>query len=164
MDGKRPSRRPPQLISAVGTSSLLHIPDTHRNVEYLVDSGAQVSVFPYTSSSAPQSHLTAANGRCIPAWGCINLPVVLDGRSYGLHRFVRAAVEQPIIGADFFERTGLLIDIRHRRLVPPAHQAAAAPPPGVQSPPPSGSSSVAFLASAEQVQPPKAVRAGSPYK
>ena len=113
MGGKRPSRRPPQLISAVGASSLLHIPDTHRNVEYLVDSGAQVSVFPFTSSSAPQSHLTAADGRRIPAWGCINLPVVLDGRSYGLHRFVRAAVEQPIIGADFFEHTGLLIDIRH---------------------------------------------------
>ena len=162
MDGKRQSRRPPQLISAVGSSNLLHVPDTHRNVEYLIDSGAQVSVFPYESSRKPCSHLTAADGRRIPAWGTVSLPVVLNGRSHGLQQFVRAAVGQPILGADFLYNTGLLIDVRHHRLVPPSQRAADPPPSRSQSPPPSGVLSLSASSPSVQPKPPQVVRAGPP--
>ena len=139
--GKRQRRRPSQLASVVGSSTLLHVNDSQRNTTFLVDSGAQVSVVPHQSSAKPRSFLTAADGRQIPAWGCVFLPVVLEGRDHGLQRFVRAAVQQPLLGADFFIRTGLLIDVKHRRLVP-----ASSPilPPAVNisskpasSPPPS---------------------------
>ena len=72
-----------------------------------MDSGAQVSVTPSTLSSTPTSFLSAANGSRIPAWGAVSLPVVLAGKKFGSHSFVRAAVDRPILGADFFESTGL---------------------------------------------------------
>ena len=126
--GKRRGRRPPQLIAAVGTSQLLVATDSASGDKYLVDSGAQVSVYPFRSNKQPLSFLLAADGRRIPAWGSVTLPVAIDGQNFGKFRFVRAAVDQPILGADFFAMSGLLIDIRHRRLLrPPAVQPPSTP-------------------------------------
>ena len=101
-----------------------------------MDSGAQVSVTPSTLSSTPTSFLSAANGSRIPAWGAVSLPVVLAGKKFGSHSFVRAAVDRPILGADFFESTGLAIDVKRRRLFSAAgrpfsvslHVSGASPP------------------------------------
>ena len=112
--GKRPSRRPPKLIASVG--HLLYAEDTSTGCFFLVDSGAQVSVTPAADRATPSTFLAAANGTRIPAWGCLSLPVVLDGRQFGLHKFIRAGVDRPILGADFFTSTGLTIDVKNRRL------------------------------------------------
>ena len=75
-----------------------------------------MSVTPAVDRATPSAFLAAANGTRIPAWGCLSLPVVLDGRQFGLHKFIRAGVDRPILGADFFASTGLTIDIKNRRL------------------------------------------------
>ena len=103
--------------------------DSASGDKYLIDSGAQVSVYPFHSNKRPLSFLLAADGRRTPAWGSVNLPVAIDGQNFGQFRFVRAAVDRPILGADFFGMSGLLIDIRHRRLLrPPAVQPPSSTP------------------------------------
>ena len=154
VDGKRTRRRSAQLISTVGSSELLHAVDTAADREYLVDSGAQVSVFPHFSRQQPFSFLLAADGRRIPAWDAVSLPVTLNGRQFGLQRFVRAAVDQPILGADFFTRTGLLIDLKNRRLLPPPSPN----PASSLSPPPSPPLTVPFTFTAICWSPVSAAR------
>ena len=117
-------------------------------VVYLVDSGAQVSVFPHASRQRPRSFLLAADGRQIPAWNTVSLPVTLGGRQFGLHRFIHAAVDQPILGADFFTRTGLLIDLKNRRLLPPSSSPSPSPSP----PPPPSLPTVAKLSTPPEFQ------------
>ena len=60
--------------------------------------------------------LLVANGSNIPTYGT----VFKDLRFQGLRarqRFHLAAVSRPILGADFFSKNGLLIDLRGRRLL-----------------------------------------------
>ena len=52
---------------------------------------------------------------------------MLAGKSFGPHTFVRAAVDRPILGADFFESTGLAIDVKRRRLFSAADPSFSAP-------------------------------------
>ena len=130
---------------------LLFAHDTESGLHYLVDTGAQVSVLPYETSGNPVSFLLAADGKHIPAWSPVSRPVVLAGRQFGLHCFVRAAVAVPILGADFFMNTGLLIDVKRRQLIPAPHGPPAvaiqllpstrppAPALGLLQPPPASS-------------------------
>ena len=92
---------------------------------FLVDSGADVSVFPVslaTSSlsasktvSAPGS-LVAANGSAIKTFGSARLPLRFQSISV-VHPFLLADVPRPILGSDFFSAVELLIDVKNRQLV-----------------------------------------------
>ena len=79
----------------------------------LVDSGADVSVFPATSVQkkfpAPQT-LQAANGTAISTFGIKAVSLALPGLSVS-HDFLLADVKKPILGSDFFRANNLLIDI-----------------------------------------------------
>lgn len=93
---------------------------THKR--FLVDSGASVSVFPrkftgLTDADKQDLLLYAANGTKISTFGTRRLVLNLGLRREFPWNFVIADVESPILGADFLERFGVLVDVRNRRLI-----------------------------------------------
>ena len=87
---------------------------------FLVDSGADVSVFPASPAqkkTLPSSmSLSAANGSSILTFGRRDIFLDLPGLKV-VHQFVLADVQKAILGSDFFRSNGLLIDIARQRLV-----------------------------------------------
>ena len=87
---------------------------------FLVDTGAEVSVIPASRSDkigkTPQNKLIAANGNRIPSFGTRNVSFLLGSTKY-TWPFLTAEVERPLLGADFLRHTGLLVDVRRKRLV-----------------------------------------------
>ena len=88
---------------------------------YLVDTGAEVSVYPASvqecKSQPPSSTLTAANGTSIHTWGKRKVFLAIGQKGQYQHEFYLADVTRPILGADFFIKHGLAIDLRGKRLV-----------------------------------------------
>ena len=79
--------------------------------EFLLDSGADISVLPASKSklSGPETaQLVAANRSIIRAFGSRTLQLSFDGLSAS-HSFMIAAVKKPILGEDFFSSNGPLI-------------------------------------------------------
>ena len=117
--GKRVSR-PSLSSSTAGDNNVLLIPDVCTGRRFLVDTGAEVSVFPASGADArcgsPGSPLYAANGTQIRTFGTRSITLVLCGKRY-TWPFVIADVSRPLIGADFLKRHGLLVDLPHRRLL-----------------------------------------------
>lgn len=99
----------------------LSVCDRRTGISYLVDTGADVSVFPASSldktSRVPTSPLIAANGSSIATWGQRTLPLAFGGQRTFSQDFYLADVTQPILGADFFINNHLAIDLRGRRLI-----------------------------------------------
>ena len=92
---------------------------------FLVDSGADVSVFPATASQRKNQvalMLRAANGSSIKTFGKRDIFLSLSGFKV-THTFMLADVRTAILGSDFFRAHGLLIDIAGCRLLhsSPAH-------------------------------------------
>ena len=90
----------------------------HRR-SFLVDSGADVSVYPASAAKkiVPGSTvLHAANGSVIQTFGSKVFSLSLPNLSVS-HRFLLANVKRPILGSDFFRAHDLLIDISRQCLV-----------------------------------------------
>ena len=135
--GKREGRGPivapgkAQVISSISSShqeGALSVYCRRLRRAFLVDSGADVSVFPASTSqktSPSRSSLQAANGSSIRTFGKKTISLALPGLSV-VHKFFLADVDQPILGSDFFRRHNLLIDVARQRLVrhPPGPSAA----------------------------------------
>ena len=87
----------------------------------LIDSGADISVLPLsfaiksvngkTLTPRPGQRLRAANGTFIDTFGKKSIIIKLPGFS-AKHSFRIARVAQPILGADFFRKHDLLIDVK----------------------------------------------------
>ena len=80
-----------------------------------------VSVVPVSAVEASirkrnDNLLVAANRTPIPTYGQKTISLQI-GTTRFTWPFVLAKVSQPIIGADFLRQSGLLVDVRHRRLV-----------------------------------------------
>ena len=108
-------------ISAQPTSRRLFVRDPLTNINFLVDSGAELSVIPKQFSNSAlkadnSCHLIAANGSPIKSYGTSNLELSLGLRRTFSHIFVVADVTHPILGADFLHEHGLLLDIQQKRL------------------------------------------------
>ncbi|GFR65672.1 transposon Ty3-G Gag-Pol polyprotein [Elysia marginata] len=88
---------------------------------YLVDTGAEVSVYPASVQERKfqpaSSSLTAANGTSIPTWGKRNVSLAIGHKGQYNHEFYLADVTRPILGADFFTKHGIAIDLRGKRLL-----------------------------------------------
>ena len=88
--------------------------DLNTGHKLLVDTGAQVSVFPVSAQERrcrqKTEPLVAANGSVIETFGTRNIPVDLGFRQFNWS-FVLAAVNRPMLGADFFCSNHLLIDV-----------------------------------------------------
>ena len=118
-------KRPGWSLAATGatglsTSRLFHITDRVTGAQFLVDTGAEVSVIPPSPSERhKQPHqltLQAVNNSSIKTFGKRSLTLELGLRRTFRWVFIIADIPRPILGADFLRHFGLLVDIRHRRL------------------------------------------------
>lgn len=111
------------------TPRRLFVLDKDTRVEYLVDTGADLCVYPRSRVRAklpPTDYeLYAANNSVIRTYGTISLGLNLGIRRVLPWRFVVADVSQPILGADFLSHYGLLVDIRNKRLIDTQTKLAA---------------------------------------
>ena len=131
-------------LPAGNSNDLLYVHDQISNQPLWIDHGAAVSVLPQSSLSTPQSFLTAANGDKIPSWSISRQQICLPGVFSGSWSFLQAGVDRPILGADFLNFPGLLVDIKSRRLLRPCDCRVASPqpkslpwpPPAFRHPPP----------------------------
>ena len=119
--GKRPD---PSLaatsVTGFPTSRLFYVTDRTTSVQYLVDTGAEVSVIPPSHSDQPRQpeHFTlqAVNNTSIKTYGKRSPTLDLGLRRTFRWVFIIANVEHLILGADFLRHFGLLVDMRHHCL------------------------------------------------
>ena len=102
-------------------SRRLFVIDRKTKTQFLVDTGADLCVFPRSFIRGRRSksnyELYAANDTVIPTYGFETFIQDLGlGRDYAW-RFVIAEVSKPILGADFLDHYAFLVDIRNNRLV-----------------------------------------------
>ena len=119
--GKRQGRAPVGPGDSINSvSGSLSIVDDVSKRSFLIDSGADVSVFPAThlqrGFSTRSPPLRAANGSSIECFGSRTVPLSF-GPLVAKHSFKIASVNQPILGSDFFHKHDLLIDVHGRRLL-----------------------------------------------
>jgi hypothetical protein len=105
--GGKLGRRRGQLNALGG---LIFLQDSVSKQQFLVDTGATVSVFPHRSSATTSGPLLAgADGKPISAWGRVTKKL-----NFGLHTFIvsfiLAAMSKPILGIDFLSAHRLLVD------------------------------------------------------
>lgn len=102
------------------TSSRLFITDKNTKIQYLIDTGADLCVFPRNKLRGRYDkqpyELSAANGTVISTYGDLTLTLNIGLRRDFTWRFVIADVSRPIIGVDFLAHFGLLVDVKNRRL------------------------------------------------
>jgi len=103
------------------TGSLLYVTDHNSERNFLVDTGAQVSVLPASSTDISKATLSstfqlrAANGGLIRAYGTRLVPLQINLKYY-TWKFITANVPKPIIGADLLSQFDLLVNLNRKRL------------------------------------------------
>ncbi|UYV83240.1 hypothetical protein LAZ67_23000261, partial [Cordylochernes scorpioides] len=121
VQGKR--IRPPSVgaTDGAGLTRRLFITDRRSAYLFLVDTGAEVSVIPPPVKNARPSHkqLFAANGSIIHTYGERHLELDLGLGRLFRWPFIIADVGVSIIGADFLQHYGLIVDLRNHRLSDP---------------------------------------------
>ncbi len=120
----KPSGRSLAATSVAGQQPqgcLFYVRDRSSSLCFLVDTGAQVSIVPPTSSdrAAKQrdSPLQAINGTNIPTFGVRSLTLDIGLRRTFRWVFVIADIPRPVLGADFLYHFNLLVDLRHSTLL-----------------------------------------------
>ena len=106
--------------SSTSPSRRLHILDRSTKLQFLIDTGADVSVLPATTTERRRksdSFLSAANGSKISTHGTRLLTLDFGLRRSFAWPFITADVTKPIIGADFLYHFNLLVDLRNNRLI-----------------------------------------------
>ena len=106
---------------ATGHSNcLLFFSDLVSKWQFLVDTGAEVSVLPTTGLDTRTRELgpslLAANGTSIRTFRTRNLPLHIASNTYQWN-FIIAEVTHPLLGADFLRANSLLVDLKGKRLV-----------------------------------------------
>jgi hypothetical protein len=106
LDGKLDRRR--GQVNALG--GLVFLQDDKSKQNFLVDTGAAVSVLPHTEPAAPTGPpLAGADGKTIPSWGSVTRTLSFGLQTF-LCTFILAAVSKPILGTDFLAKHRLLVD------------------------------------------------------
>lgn len=105
--------------SAAGLSQsrLLYVTDCSTGLQFLVDTGADVSVVPPTRTERAHRqdlHLSAVNNTSIVTYGTRSLTLNLGLRRKFQWPFI---MQKPIIGADFLHHFSLMVDVKHRCLL-----------------------------------------------
>ena len=99
---------------------LFYVTDHTLGLQFLIDTGAQVSVVPPSPKDRPSPHpltLQAVNGTTIRTYGTRSLTLNLTLRRTFRWIFVVADVAKAIIGADFLQHFSLMVDMNQRCLV-----------------------------------------------
>ena len=101
--------------------SLLFLKDILSDREFLVDSGASVSVFPGPKSTSSDGvRLLTADGSPMICSGTKIIPLRFScgsGSKVYTWTFQLAPVSVPLLGANFLEHFNLLVDIKGRKVV-----------------------------------------------
>ncbi|KRZ66080.1 hypothetical protein T10_10012, partial [Trichinella papuae] len=100
-----PDRRPRCLFFCPGEKAWNELPGGHRTT---LRNQLHTSDIP---------HLTAANGTCVDVISSRGLTVDLSLARQMKWKFIVARIRQPILGADFLRHFGLLVDLKHHRLI-----------------------------------------------
>ena len=103
-----------------GNISTITVADVLSGRSFLVDTGAEESVFPASIAERKKVRgpsLVAANGSAIPTYGKRNITLQLGKGASFVQNVWIADVTQPILGADFFTTQRLAIDLTNKRLV-----------------------------------------------
>ena len=97
----------------------IFVTDPKTQITFLVDSGAKVSLVPKTLETRPDPRvvLTAANNTKIRTFGSRILQLSLNLRRDLTYPFLIAEVDHAIIGADFLDHFGLVLDFKNRRII-----------------------------------------------
>ena len=103
------------MTSATRATRRVFVSDTRTGQQFLVDSVAEISVLPPTSSARPASDIvmTTVKGTRIKTYGPKTLRLCLGVKRTYAWTFEMADVARPIIGADFLHYFGLLIDVKN---------------------------------------------------
>ncbi|CAH8632681.1 unnamed protein product, partial [Schistosoma mattheei] len=109
-------------VSGHYPSRLFHVRDRISGSDFLVDTGAEISIIPLHLSQRrhPQStklSLVAANNTVIKTYGEQSLILDLGLRRRFTWVFIVAEIKQPIIGADFLGAYNLLVDMAKKKLI-----------------------------------------------
>ena len=85
-------------------AGLIFLKDELTSDNFLVDTGATLSIVPYNAKASPSGPtLNGANGLPIPTWGTVTKFVRFQGITFK-HTFLQAAVAGPILGIDFLKK------------------------------------------------------------
>jgi hypothetical protein len=97
------------------------VTDRLSKMQFLVDTGSDLCVFPRSSMKTPcvktKYDLVAANNSIIHTYGPALLHLNLGLRRDFTWNFTIADVSKPIIDVDFLSHYNLLVDCRNQRLV-----------------------------------------------
>lgn len=108
-------------MAGVSNSNTFSVHDQRTGQSYLIDTGADVSVYPASTqdrkTNSPTLSLSAANGTSIKTWGKRSITIEITPKQVYTHEFYIADVTRPILGADFFVAHGLVIDLKGKRLI-----------------------------------------------
>ena len=107
--------------------TLFYLHDDCSGLDFLVDSGASVSLYPHQSkewSHGPR--LKQADGSALPSWGRRRFELCFGGRQFTFE-FLLAAVDRPILGMDFLAKYKWLIDVPGRQILDSATMAPIFP-------------------------------------
>lgn len=99
----------------------LFVTDRVINVQFLIDTGSDVCVFPISvlreHRCKTSFQLSAANGSAIDTYGYVQLNLNLGLRRNFPWRFIVANVTKPIIGVDFLAHYHLIVDVNEQKLI-----------------------------------------------
>ena len=103
-----------------GITRLLYVVDKRNKCNYLIDTGAAVSILPRSYANgtldADSLPLVAANNSTITTYGTSKRIVDVGLKRENSWTFIVADVKQPILGADFLIHYILLVDLSGRCL------------------------------------------------
>ena len=121
-EGVKPPRQPVKAAcDCHAISSRLFITDYNTKIQYLIDTGSDLCVFPRSAIPKPRMktkyELFAANGTVISTYGFHLLTLDLGLHRAFTWRFIIADVNKPIIGVDFLAYYNLIVDCRNQRLI-----------------------------------------------
>ncbi|GFX54010.1 hypothetical protein TNCV_1155411 [Trichonephila clavipes] len=112
-----------QSLDAAGDtgekSCRLYLYDKSTDKQFLIDTGAVLSVIPANKQRNNKVSLFAANGLKINTFGTEMLKLDLGLRRQFTWSFIIANVSKAIIGADFLKKFGLLVDLKRKCLIDP---------------------------------------------
>lgn len=104
-----------------GSNSRLVVNDKSNLLNFLIDTGADVSVLPISKNCdaliPTDFKLFAANNSAINTYGEKHISVDLGLRRSFNWNFIVADIDRPIIGADFLAHFGLLVDLKNSCLI-----------------------------------------------
>jgi hypothetical protein len=99
---------------------LIYLKDRRTHTSYLVDTGAAISLLPYSSHLYPSGPKSVnASGEKIPSWHFVQKKLQFGSHSF-TQNFLQAKVSQPISGIDFLSENSLTIDCNKGRVIFPS--------------------------------------------